>query len=341
MRGEGQFAPCVLTACPVTVSLASHPGWWGSRRKLLPPTGPSGPEGRRPLMSTVIDITSVGRASVDVHGRTYKLSPVERRVINKVGGSPWTIDQATPEVVSEAWAVWTALSHAAGYAWKAADGDFRAKIAAALNCTEADLDTALGVSFCPMATMGCIAGCVTNCSYHASLDQTQKTRLLRDAFFMMRSDLALALTADQLRRTVAKAGGKDKARRRVNISDDIRWEVVAPGLLDVAPLGYTYTKWLPEERPAIEGLSIVYSANERWSDTDIVDACGAGHRVAVVFDVPKKKLPNEWNQTPVADGDSTDDLYEHPAGVIVGLAVKGRTAEIKQAMARTGFARAA
>jgi hypothetical protein len=62
-------------------------------------------------------------------------------------------------------------------------------------------------------------------------------------------------------------GGKDKARWRVNISDDIRWEVVAPGLLDVAPLGYTYTKWLPEERPAIEALSIVYSANERWTDT--------------------------------------------------------------------------
>jgi len=328
-------------------------------------------------MSTVIDITSVGRASVDVHGHTYKLSPVERRLLNKLGGAPWTIDRATPEVVSEAWAVWTALSHAAGYAsasrwftdhitspklgkagiptvgvtlhaarsagdaWKAADSDFRAKIAAALNCTEADLDTALRVSFCPMATLGCIAGCVTNCSYHASLDQTQKTRLLRDAFFMMRPDLALALTADQLRRTVAKAGGKDKARWRVNISDDIRWEVVAPGLLDVAPLGYTYTKWLPEERPAIEGLSIVYSANERWTDTDIVDACDAGHRVAVVFDVPKKKLPTEWNQTPVADGDSTDDLYEHPAGIIVGLAVKGRTAEIKEAMARTGFARAA
>ena len=60
-----------------------------------------------------------------------------------------------------------------------------------------------------------------------------------------------------------------------------------------------------------------------------------------LLDVPKKKLPSDWNQTPVADGDSTDDLYEHPAGVIVGLAVKGRTAEIKEAMARTGFARAA
>lgn len=214
-------------------------------------------------------------------------------------------------------------------------------MAAALNCTEADLTAALNVSFCPKATQGCTGGCVTNHSYHASLSQTQKSRLLRDAFTMIRPDLAMALTADQLRRTVTKAGSKEKARWRVNISDDIRWEVVAPGLLDVAPLGYTYTKWLPEERPAVDGLSIVYSANERWTDTDIVEACKAGFRVAVVFDVAKGKLPATWNETVVVNGDITDDLYEHPAGSIVGLVVKGRTADIKEEMARTGFARAA
>ncbi|MEN9506813.1 MAG: phage Cindaradix [Actinomycetota bacterium] len=329
------------------------------------------------MSAAVIDITSVGRATVTVHGHIYKLSPVERQLLTKLGGSPWTIGQATPEVIAEANDMWTTLSRAAGYAsasrwftdhitspklgkagvptvgftlhaarsaadaWKASAPEFRHAVATALGRSEADVAIALDVTFCPKATLGCIAGCVTNHSYHASLTQTQQTRLLRDVFMMMRPDLALALTADQIRRTVAKAGGKDKARWRVNISDDIRWEVIAPGLLDVAPLGYTYTKWLPAERPAVGGLSIVYSANERWTDGDIAEACNTGHRVAVVFDVPKGKLPTTWNQIDVVDGDSTDDLYEHPAGTIVALAVKGRTADIKEEMARTGFARAA
>jgi hypothetical protein len=88
-------------------------------------------------------------------------------------------------------------------------------------------------------------------------------------------------------------------------------------------------------------MTVVYSANENWSDDDIVETCNAGHRVAVVYAVPKGKLPTEWNMVTVVDGDSTDDLYEHPAGTIVGLAAKGRTTEIKEEMARTGFARAA
>jgi hypothetical protein len=329
------------------------------------------------MSATVIDITSVGRATVTIHGHTYKLSSVERNLLTKLGGSPWTIDKATPELVAEAYAAWTGLCRAAGYAsasrwftdhftspklskagvptvgvtlhaaksaseaWKKASSSFRQAVTAVLKVTEVDISSALGVTFCPWATIGCIDPCTTNNSYHASLDQTQRTRLLRDIFMMMRPDLALAMTADMLRRTVTKAGGKDKARWRVNISDDIRWEVIAPGLLEVSPLAYTYTKFRPEDRPAVEGLSIVYSANEKWTDTEIVEACSTGRRVAVVFSVPKGKLPTTWNGVDVADGDSTDDLYEHPAGNIVGLAAKGRTTEIKEEMARSGFARAA
>jgi len=127
----------------------------------------------------------------------------------------------------------------------------------------------------------------------------------------------------------------------VNVSDDIRWEVIAPGLLEIAPLAYTYTKFSPEERPEVEGLSIVYSASEKWTDADIVNTCALGHRVATVFNVPKNKLPAAWRGVTVSDGDSTDDLYQHPAGTIVGLAVKGPTRAIKQDMIDGGFARSA
>jgi hypothetical protein len=85
----------------------------------------------------------------------------------------------------------------------------------------------------------------------------------------------------------------------------------------------------------------VYSANERWSDADIVDTCALGHRVAVVFDVPKGGLPTTWNGVPVLNGDKTDDLWEHKPGHIVGLAVKGHLIETRRTMAERGFARAA
>ena len=68
------------------------------------------------MSAAVININSVGRTSVTVHGHTYKLSPVERRLLTKLGGAPWTIDRATPEVIAEANATWTAASRAAGYA---------------------------------------------------------------------------------------------------------------------------------------------------------------------------------------------------------------------------------
>ena len=61
--------------------------------------------------------------------------------------------------------------------------------------------------------------------------------------------------------------------------------------------------------------------------------------MAVVIDVPKKKLPSTWRGITVSDGDATDDLYTHPAGVIVGLAAKGVSKKVKEEMRCSGFSR--
>jgi hypothetical protein len=329
------------------------------------------------VTSTLTPLHDVGVARVEVHSNFYRLTPVERKLLKRLGGKPWTEDQLTAEIVDEAYDVWSELSRAAGYksaaswfttgetnpkmgkagvatvgvtlhaansggtAWAEADPQLKSDVASALSCTVEDIDSALHVSVCPRATSNCIKGCVTNHSNNSRHDMVQRTRLLRDVLTLMRPDLAIAMTADKLKQVVRQVGGKEQARWRVNVSDDIRWEVLAPGLLDIAPLAYTYTKFSPEERPEVDGLTIVYSASEKWEDEDIVEACALGHRVAVVFAVKKNNLPVTWNGVTVSDGDSTDDLYEHPAGTIVGLAVKGPTKVIKQDMIDGGFARAA
>lgn len=66
------------------------------------------------MSAAVININSVGRTSVTVHGHTYKLSPVERRLLTKLGGAPWTIDRATPEVIAEAYDTWSNVRSTTG-----------------------------------------------------------------------------------------------------------------------------------------------------------------------------------------------------------------------------------
>jgi hypothetical protein len=123
------------------------------------------------------------------------------------------------------------------------------------------------------------------------------------------------------------------------VSDDIRWETVAPGLLEIAPKAYAYTKWSPRMRPEVEGLRVVYSATENTKVQDIVSRCQAGHTVALVLDVAKREpLPATWAGIDVVDGDKTDDLWDHPHGVIVGLRLKAPTLALKQKARDLGFA---
>jgi hypothetical protein len=65
-----------------------------------------------------------------------------------------------------------------------------------------------------------------------------------------------------------------------------------------------------------------------------------GHTVAVVLDVKRGQLPAQWQNHAITDGDATDDLWQHPHGVVVGLTAKG-TNNIKTLMRDGGFSREA
>jgi hypothetical protein len=177
-------------------------------------------------------------------------------------------------------------------------------------------------------------------SANAKLKRSQRARLARSLVTLVRPADALSLTAKALDRNGARHHRRG-SRWRVNVADDIRWELLAPGLfqLDVRP--YTYTKFSPAERPEALGMRIVYSATERHTDAELVERCRAGHRVCIVFDVAKRDpLPATWHGIPVANGDKTDDLWRHPAGCVVGLRLKGDL-DARDDMRRSGFARPA
>jgi hypothetical protein len=304
------------------------------------------------------------------------LSPVERGILERLDGQVWKAEQLTDEAVAAAWNRWNAMRAAVGFTtrntgwvttsktnskmgksglptigvtmhaarranevWSALPLSTRCALAEALEVPVADVDLAVARTVCPRSTAGCRAVCVTAFSANSKFDTADLTRLNRTLLSLVRPADAFALTGHHLEKLQARHG--DECRWRVNVSDDVRWELVAPGLFDLGVAGYAYTKWAPSDRPGFVGLSVVYSATERMTDAEIISMVSLGHRVATVLDVPRKKLPAIWRGVEVVDGDKTDDLFEHKTGVVVGLAAKGTSKEVIDSMRASGFARPA
>jgi hypothetical protein len=303
-----------------------------------------------------------------------RLFPQEQRILDGLGGSPWTSARHTSESTADAKKVWAELRAALGFtttsgwltshltntklgksglpsfgvtlhaasnaaeAWQATSPEVQEKLAVAVGATTDDIAVALRQSVCPRSTAACRATCVVAHSANGELRRSKDTRLARTLLTLFRPADAVALTAAGLF-AAKRAYGVAGARWRVNVSDDIRWELLAPGLWDLAPLSYAYTKHVPDDRPGTNRLRIVYSATEKWTTAEVATHVRAGQSVAVILDVKKKDaLPRTWAGLPVVNGDATDDLWEHPHGVVVGLRSKGPTLAMRQEMRRSGFA---
>lgn len=305
-----------------------------------------------------------------------RLSPIEAHILKQLGGRRWTTKRYTPTNVADATMRWKAVRSAVGFttsggwmttdktspklvksgvpslgitihsaqsaktAWMSVGVETQQALAAALDTPHDELSWLVTRSVCPMATKGCICGCVTGQSPNALLPRSQVARLARHLFLLAQPAEAFALTGRHLEKARDRYGRRG-ARWRVNVSDDLRIERLAPGLFSLAPRPYSYTKWTPEQRPGRPDFRVVYSGSERTSDQQVIDWCAAGHRVALVLDVAKSKpLPATWNGVPVVDGDKTDDLWKHPEGVIVGLRAKGRL-NVRAQMRELGFTKPA
>ena len=106
---------------------------------------------------------------------------------------------------------------------------------------------------------------------------------------------------------------------RLNVFSDIDWTFVTNEVKNVS--FYDYTKvWT---RKSTANYHLTFSASETTDKFSIFEKVSNGENVAVVFAVPSKaKLPKEFLNLEVVSGEDTDNRYEDPKGVIVGLVYK-------------------
>lgn len=241
----------------------------------------------------------------------------------------WASDGAPTVSVREARRVQAAFRGADGFAHRAAPvltaPDGNAKFGkdgsvATFGLAFAQWNLSTVWQVCPFATAACRAGCVSFAG-KGGLQSVQDARATKTRFFGEHPAAAMALLADEIDRAAVKHG--DALRVRLNTFSDIAWERL-PIVTDRPTVRfYDYTKdW---GRRSTSNYRLTFSASEKTTTTMIVDKVTRGENVAVVFDVKRgHPLPAVWEGMVVIDGDRSDDRWDDPRGVIVGLRAKGR-----------------
>jgi hypothetical protein len=194
----------------------------------------------------------------------------------------------------------------------------------------ADVRDAFGLSgawnLCPRASKGCAAACLVF-SGQSGMPDAQRAQGVRTAFLLSHPRAAGLIIGAEIRAAVRKHGA---INLRLNTTSDIRWELVAPAMMDaLAAAGvqlYDYTAWAPADRIASADYSLTYSAKEtaHTPDADLETILAEGGNVAMPFDTKRgDALPETWHGFRVIDGDESDERRLDPTGVVVGLRAKG------------------
>lgn len=184
---------------------------------------------------------------------------------------------------------------------------------------------------CPMASKGCggdkdtEGGCL-NTAGKGGMDAVQYARLVRFAFLLTFPWEAGVIMAAEVTASVRKHG---RVAVRMNCITDIRWERVAPAMLQALHADgvsvYDYTAWAPrfrESRP--DFYQLTFSAKETHDVAWIRELIGQGHNVAVpVFWRKGVAFPETWQGMPAIDGDKSDYRPDDAQGVVVLLRAKG------------------
>jgi hypothetical protein len=179
---------------------------------------------------------------------------------------------------------------------------------------------------CKYSTKGCRAACL-NTAGKGAFDYVQRARIWRTQFLNDNPVEFLFIISQEIQAAVKKHGGEEKIAVRLNGTSDLRWELIAPWLMDRFPgvQFYDYTKWPTAKREILPAnYHLTYSVSERdakQGDTWVDDL-----RVAVVVvDVPKSQdFPERYRGLTVVDGDKTDARWLDEAGSVVLLRPKGR-----------------
>lgn len=186
-----------------------------------------------------------------------------------------------------------------------------------------------GFNVCPMASTGCIAGCL-NTSGRGVYARTQLARIRKTTDFFNNRDWFMTSLVKDIRALV-KSAAKQRLQAvvRLNGTSDIRWETV-----DVSVDGVTYANIMTafpdvrfydyskiaNRRDLPPNYSLTFSRAEH-NEMHALTELYAGFNVAVVF---RKTLPATWNGFTVVDGTEHDLRFLDPSNVVVGLIAKGR-----------------
>lgn len=191
---------------------------------------------------------------------------------------------------------------------------------------------------CAYSTPQCRKGCL-NTAGRGIQSNVQRGRILKTQFLAEYPDAFLAILKAELERE-ARKNGAGRILMRLNVLSDLSWEVFAPWLFDISGVDfYDYTKNKSRALAAADefvsfpsNYRLVYSASERDEDSDIQQMLDQGVNVTVIF---ADAVPEMWCQqvlrgtmiernVTVVNGDLTDNRYDDPRGVVVGLKAKGK-----------------
>lgn len=182
------------------------------------------------------------------------------------------------------------------------------------------------VNLCPRASKGCAAACLSR-SGQSGMPQQQRAQAVRTAFMLAFPEAFGLILGAEIRAAVRSKGS---INLRLNTTSDIRWELVAPvamaGFAHAGVKLYDYTAWKPADRKAYPWYSLTFSAKEtaHTSDEYLTGILERGGNVAMPFTTRKgEALPQTWQGFAVIDGDESDERYNDPQGVVVGLRAKG------------------
>lgn len=148
------------------------------------------------------------------------------------------------------------------------------------------------------------------------LSNTIKKRIRRAFLYLNDKEFFFKLlrTEIQNQELLSELDGK-KAFFRLNVLSDIDFSEFIKSMPNTK--FYDYTKYW--DRKSFENYHLTYSASERTNEFMIVNKLATGSNVTMVF---TGKIPEVYLGFQVINGDESDNRYNDPNGVIIGLRLK-------------------
>ena len=180
---------------------------------------------------------------------------------------------------------------------------------------------------CPMATLGCKAGCLYTAGCAGVYPKVNLARIRKTLWLARDRAGFIDQLREDIRNLVIKAGKVHLTPCiRINGTSDL--PQIAMQLASEFPTVqfYDYSKIPRPWTRTRENYHVTFSLSES-NFQDAYDSLQHGLNVAVVFDVKRNHpLPESWHGFAVIDGDTHDlrFLDRHKLGLVIGLRAKGR-----------------